>query len=275
MLDTDAYIYLNVKAPLVAWSAYRGTLVTPSKVHAGAVSIWYAGLLQHVGSAHWDIEMALEGLRREKFPERNSRLTGLFCFQDIDSAKAAPMLWNSGAKNHFNSDNLAEFNLGEAHGRDILDSNWITCAKGDGHEPAEWMTSYWLGRRYPRKVPVWETIVEGRATVLGTSLRSKAYDVVKAWWPDSLAILEFSRLAAWVGSDLGTIHAFLIDSGNHFSLNYYMNLEELEKPEFHSKISELIETGHPVNWEDIRPWKDKNSYGKIPDMKPFAFKIPK
>ena len=38
---------------------------------------------------------------------------------------------------------------------------------------------------------------------------------------------------------------------------------------------ELIDSGHPVNWEGIRPWRDQNSYGKLPDMRPFSLKLPK
>lgn len=273
--DTDAFVYLNVENPFVAWAAYRGILVTPPTEHQGLVSIWYADLLRQIGSGHWVTEMDLEGLRRDKFPDRNSRLAGFFCFPDINSAKVAPLLWNSGAKSYFKLENLAEINLSEARGHDILDSNWITYSRGANLDPGEWMESYWLGRPYPREEPVWETIVEGRATVLGTELRTQAYDVVKARWPGSLAILELSRLAALAGSDLGSIHAFLSDSGNHYSLDYYMNLEELDKPEFDSSILELIDSGHPVNWEDIRPWRDQNSYGKLPDMRPFSLKLPK
>lgn len=275
LLDTDAFVYLNVENPFVAWATYRGILVTPPKDHQGFVSVWYADLLQQVGSGHWITEMELEGLRRDKFPDRNSRLTGLFCFPDISSAKAAPLLWNSGAKGYYKLDNLAEINLSQASGRYALDSNWITYSRGADLDSEEWMESYWLGLPYPREEPVWETIVEGRAIVLGTELRNKAYDVVKACWPDSLAILELSRLAAWAGSDLGSIHAFLSDSRNHYSLDYYMNLEELDKPEFDSKVLELVNSGHPVNWEDIGPWEDRNSYGHIPDMRPFSFKLRK
>ena len=275
LLDTDAYVYLDIEKPFVAWAAYRGILVTPPKEHQGAVSVWYADLLRYIGYPHWETEMALEELRREKFPKRNSRLRGLFCFPDIESARAAPRLWNSSAKDYFKPENLAEINLSETHGRDRLDSNWITYAKGAGLDPAKWMESYWLGRPYPKEDPVWEVILEGRAMVLGTELRNKAYDLVKGCWPDSLGMLELSRLAAWAGSDLGTIHAFIIDSENHYSLNFYINMEDSDNPEFNAKISELIETGHPVNWEDIKPWQGQDSYGRLPDLMPFSLKLPK
>ena len=193
-LDTDAFVYLNVENPFVAWATYRGILVTPPKEHQGVVSVWYADLLQQAGSGHWITEIDLEELRGDKFPDRNSRLTGFFCFPDINSAKAAPLLWNSGAKDYYKLDNLAEINLSQASGHYFLDSNWITYSRGADLDPNEWMESYWLGLPYPGEKPVWETIVEGRAIVLGTELRNKAYEVVGACWPDSLAILELSRL---------------------------------------------------------------------------------
>ena len=52
-----------------------------------------------------------------------------------------------------------------------------------------------------------------------------------------------------------------------------MNLEELDKPEFDSKVLELIDSGHPVNREDISPWRDQNSYGNLPNLRPLSVKL--
>ena len=55
-------------------------------------------------------------------------------------------------------------------------SNWITHApvneEGFLTEVA-WIPSYWAGEPYPNATPIWETLVEGRMIVLGTSLPSK------------------------------------------------------------------------------------------------------
>ena len=124
--ETDAYVFLNIKKPHVAWATYRGILVTTPAEPEGFISLWYADMLQQRHSSHFKKEMLLEKVRQVWFPYRISRLRGLFCFSGINNAKSATRLWNSSEKNNFSLENLAEIGLAEANGNDIFDSNWIT-----------------------------------------------------------------------------------------------------------------------------------------------------
>ena len=54
--------------------------------------------------------MALEEIRIQQFPERVSRLNGIFCFPDSEVATDAADHWEG----HFKLENLAEVNLLEA-----------------------------------------------------------------------------------------------------------------------------------------------------------------
>lgn len=273
--ETDAYIFLDIKKPHVAWATYRGILATVLPEPHGFISLWYADMLEKRGTSHYKKEILLEKVRQDQFPYKISRLTGLFCFPEISSAKSAARLWNSSGKDNFNMENLVEISLAEAKGDDIFDSNWITYSQGNPKSQKEWMQSYWNGDSFPGEEPVWEKLVEGNIAVLGTELRERAYEKVKAQWPDSLMQLEISRLAAWIGSDLGVIQAFLRNSDNEYIVEYLINWKDAENPEFLSKLTELIKGGHPVNWNDIQPWYDQGSFGHTPDMTAFGFAMPK
>ena len=270
---TAGYVFVDVDRPHVAWSVYRGSLITPPNVETGAgrfVSWWQADM--HRGSSHMRREAALEQVRRQKFPEKISRLNGLFCFLDRGSAILAASHWNS----HFTMENLAEINLGEAIGRDQLDSNWITYSDSGATHPSDvWISSYWQGDPYPDQEPIWETLVEGRVTVLGTDLRRRAYEIVKKQWPNSMMFLEISRLAAWIGSDFGCISVFMTGDAKIYHFKFLMDSRDADNPDFLVQIKELMESGHPVNWADIKPNLDKGSFGAVPDMSQFEFSCPK
>ena len=269
---TDAYVFLDIKKPHVAWATYRGILVTVSPGPPGFISSWFADMLQQRESLHFKKEWELEQVRQKWFPSKISRLRGLFCFTEVNSAKSAALLWNSSGKDNFNLENLAEISLAEANGYDVFDSNWITYSQDI---QVEWMQQYWNGDPFPNEEPVWEKLVEGKVAVLGTELRELAYEKIKAEWPDSLMQLEISRMAAWIGSDLGVIQAFLRESENEYAVEYLINWKDADNPEFLSKLTELIKNGHPINWNDIQPWYGQGSFGHKPDMTAFRFAIPK
>lgn len=270
--QTDAYVFLDIGRPHVAWATYRGKLVTIPPEPQGFISLWFGDMLRQKESLHFKKEWALEQVRQGWFASRISRLRGFFCFPDFDSASRASRIWNTSGKDNYNLENLAEISLAETDGREVYDSNWIT----HSHDiQLEWMQHYWNGDPFPNEEPVWEKLVEGNVVVLGTRLRERAYEVVKAEWPNSLRQLEISRLAALVGSDLGVIQAFLRELEDEYLVEYYANWRDAENPEFLSKLVDLISGGHPINRRDIQPWFDQGSFGHKPDMTAFGFAIPK
>jgi hypothetical protein len=274
MLSTDAYAFLNITDPLCAWATYRGKLVcAPSE--PGFLSVWTAGTMRADNPARIDREFKLEHTRLAQFPDRISRLRGMFCFLDIASAEHACASWASSA-DHFRAEYLAELHLGEAGPkRDRLDSNWITHAPENEEgflTGIAWIPSYWAGEPYPNATPIWETLVEGRMIVLGTSLREQAYAAIKRRFPDSLTLLEIARQAAWVGSDLGNICAWLRQDGAALVLKYYMDMRDAENPDVLGALEQLKRSGHPINWADMAPHIAQDSFGRVPDLRPFGFR---
>jgi hypothetical protein len=199
----------------------------------------------------------------------------MFCLMDAESATRA-CSWDSGQKTHFQPKYLAELSLSEAGGRrDRLDANWITLAPKDlnGYlTDASWIPHYWKGSAYPGVEPVWETLVDGRLWVLGTDIRERAYLAVKSEFPDSLMLLELARQAACVGSNLGSITAWMRPVGNDMVLDYCMNMLDADSPELHRKLREFSESGHPINRADMKPHIDRESFGNMPDFGPYGFR---
>jgi hypothetical protein len=197
MLKTDAWAYLNIHNPVCAWAAYRSSMVSAPE-NPGFLSVWTAAMVKSKNVAWLNREQALEDRRQRYFPQRVSRLKGMFCFTDLASAEWA-LQWGSAVK-HFRPDFLSELSLAEASPeRDRLDSNWITYAKRDEQgfpTDHEWIHRYWSGDPFPGKEPVWETLVRGRLLLLGTELRQRAYALLEKHMPQSLSLAEIGRLGA-------------------------------------------------------------------------------
>lgn len=272
MLATDAYAFLNIDNPLCAWATYRGTLVCVPDA-PGFISVWTAGLIRADNPGRLASELAVEAVRVAQFPDRISRLRGMFCFSDAESAGRARS-WGG----HFDLQFMAELSLTEAGARrDRLDANWITNAPTDAAgylTDYSWIQNYWAGDPYPNEEPIWETLVDERLIILGIDIRQRAYSAIKSEFPNSLMFLEIARLAARVGSDLGTISAFLRTEGNEMEMEYFMNMMDAESPEFLGKLTALRESGHPINWADMKQHIDQDSFGNVPDLRPYGFRRP-
>jgi hypothetical protein len=283
MLNTNAYVFLNIDDPVCAWCACRGVLV-PASIHGhdqGFISSWSAGVMRAADPARLSRELILEAIRSKRFPQRVSRLSGMYCFLDIDSARRAASVWGTGRRGtHFRSENLAEIYLEGGTRRDRLDSNWITYAdRGTGGflklDDLQWIENYWSGEPYPEKSPIWETVFDGRMNILGTDLRTQAYERIKSEFPDSLGVLEIARQAAWIGSELGDACAWLTEDENSYQAHYLLNWKDAANPLFIAKLSELHRSGHPTYCEDLGPHLRNGNFGKVPDLRPYAFTRPK
>jgi hypothetical protein len=276
MLDTDAYAFLNIDHPICAWATYRGVIVcAPSS--PGFLSVWAAGLIRGADPGRLSFELAVEQVRAERFSDRVSRLSGMFCLADFESANLA-LSWDRDGKTHFQPEYLAELSLAATPSRqNRFDANWITYAPLDhmGYPTdLSWIPHYWSGDPHPNSKPIWETLVEGRMTVLGTDIRERAYAAIKSEFPDSLMFLEIARQAALVGSDLGSISAFLQRDGEDIVLKYEMNMAEADDLVFLEKLGGLANNGHPINRADLGPHIEQGDFGRTPDFRPYGFRRP-
>jgi hypothetical protein len=259
----SVFAFLNVDEPWVAWLVYRGEMVTLPTVSQEVLSLWHAKYL--IDSArsgprlpYYRTELEIERERRKSFPQRVSRLSGLYFFEDAESARRAGLRWDG----NFRDEHLAEIELIEQNNVSRYDSEWITHHMASADR--SWILDYLSGKLLGPE-PLWELLVEGRGFVLGTELRQHAYEVVKHEWPRSLALLEISRLAVELRSDLGLIVPRLTVQGNVARVDAYMNMEDAENPEFLGRLRNyVINREGPMNAADLSQMSEEM---RVPDLR--------
>lgn len=115
--------------------------------------------------------------------------------------------------------------------------------------------------------PLWELLVDGRGFVLGTRVRERAYDTVKRKWPQSLGLLELSRVAVELNSDLGLITPFLVVEAERMRLGFYLNFADAKDPGF---LDRLASYDGPKNTADLNASADLVR----PDLKEYFVEFP-
>jgi hypothetical protein len=256
---------LNIANPLVAWLVYRAELVSSAEAHEHALGFWLMRGLSAESStgrrsAAFQDEIVLDALRQAHQPDAISRVRGFYLFDDEASAERAIKDWGGS----FHRDTLAEVGILEGSRWSRHDAQWITSGLGCGDR--SWMLPYLCGEPSGEN-PVWELLVHGRAVVFGTGPREAAYEVVKRTWPQSLALLELSRVAVELGSDLGLIVPMVFGPAGDHRVDFVMNFIDAENPEF---LERFAHYHGPKNTKDLGPGSDL----VLPDLRPYSFKLP-
>jgi len=263
----QAYAYLDIEHPVVAWGVYRGVLVSAQASTAPPncpVSLMFAGIVHYKSNVRLQNEIIIDAVRASQFPSRTSRLAGMYFFTDSAQAAKAES-WGG----HFRPENLGEVEVHPVGEVTRVDSDWITYAETDrlgnlDTSDLSWIERYWAGEPHG-STPVWETIVQGRAVVFGTKLRERAYNVLARDFPSALDTLEMARLAAEVGSDLGQTGAWITQSEpDRLRLDYYLDMQDGHNPELHERLRAY---GGPRNYRDLVPGKE--TFG-LPDFRPYG-----
>lgn len=226
----EVFVFLDVDNPIVAWAAARGVLVSARHIannvddQAVPVSLMMSALLEWEPNPRYVNEMIIEeGRKQYGPPDTSARLWGMFCLTNLNEAKRVAS--DHGWGGHFRAENLVSATIDGVGKSRTFDSNWITYApvKPNGvldRTKLDWLQEYWSGRPCPGHDPIRETVIDGKIFILGTRVRKKAYDLAAETFPTSKALLEFGRIAAWNGYDLGAISPFLFDEGDRWACRY-------------------------------------------------------
>lgn len=186
------YIYLNIDDLIVSWEVAIGRIISSREVNIrGGISHWLYSRVKsfanNFGNIYLNREIKLELVRLSKFPNKVSRLSGVFLFDNLNMAKACIKEWDNEDTGKFNKDYISEICFNPSNTSKV-DSNWITnCLKNISDD--KWMEKYWNGDPYPGDSPKWEIIAEGYGTVLNQQLRMKAYQNIFYKQPYSTPIL--------------------------------------------------------------------------------------
>lgn len=225
MVSQKLYAYLNINNPMVAWEVAIGR-VTSICNDGGqfGVSLWHYNTLRRFLSGDRIVEsrneFELELIRMKHFPDKVSRLKGVYFFESKEMAECALDRWNLSAYKKFITE--VEFYGDNAT---IVDSEWITSYLSE-EKPFDhdWMHKYWSGE--PMGVrPLSEVLASGFGLVHDKTIRSEAIRRVYNLWPTSSILLnasiagfamcqfnEISRVMPSIILDNGKIHGtFYID----------------------------------------------------------------
>lgn len=240
-------------------------MVSSTRAHPQALGFWLMWALKDEAStghrtARFEDELELEALRATDQPHAVSRLTGFYVFDDRLSAERATREWRGG----FRLDGLEEVGILDGSRWSRHDAQWIT--NGIGSADRSWMLPYLRGEPSGPE-PIWELLVDGRAVMYGADLRKAAYDVVRRAWPKTLALLELSRVAVELRSDLGLIAAMFHGSADRRRVDFFLNFEDATNQEY---LDRFAEYDGPKNTADVPPDFEL----VLPDLRPYSFELP-
>lgn len=266
----SAWVHLRVTDPLVAWLTYRGVLESVSRSAPEFLSLW------SLNAAHSTLlddkwffirEARLEAARAAKNRDAVSRLRGLFAFPNKEAADLAVRAW-SGFEGYF----LQKIEIREGSVVSWYDSQWID-AMGTSSAPTDGAAeSYSVGNEFGSQ-PLWELLIDGKADLVEIELREKAYNVVRAQWPDALSPLEIARLGAQLDSSIGYIAAFPRIAGDKVLIEFMMDFRDAENPTFLDALQKHLAALPPehINSADLAMGGE---FFTVPDLRSRSLTVP-
>lgn len=180
--------YINIDDDFSAWEVAIGRFQSLNLAHKHALSIRQINSLRNAVKYQeydiWKMELELESFRRLHYPNKVSRLNGLFLFESKIEAEENPRYWGG---NHFSEEYLTEVGfLTRETEFSKYDSKWITnYKKGD----IDLLHSYFSGKPYDSS-PQWEIVAYGKGVIWNRELRQKAYDQIIKYSPYTKSILD-------------------------------------------------------------------------------------
>src|ERR1700691_1677332 len=130
------WLYLNLAESslnsfLPAWAAYKGILATPNVAMPDNSRQTHLGLAPHIirlcrnaDAVALEKELALEIVRRQRYPNAASRLNCIYCWPDEATAAMASQFWSYQGK-HFDRKYLVEVGVKSKTNPTIVDTRWI------------------------------------------------------------------------------------------------------------------------------------------------------
>lgn len=267
-MNFEGFMYLDVDNPLIAWNVYRGVLVSQRLVQQSmtdafvpALSMTAAKMFMERNWPRLDFEHELEIIRARDFPYKVSRLRCLFVFDEPESALAAAT--NESWGGHINEEYLTDVGVSAAPNFTRVDANWISwmlqVRQSDEYDWKIGIRPYWMGQVCPNFYqPIWEVLLDGAVTIWGTALRQRAYEVTKQRSPSALSLLELSRLAAALGSDLGHVSALVTAEEEKQLLSFHIDMRDADNIVYTDQLAAYIKANPiNVNFKDLAVGDDK------------------
>lgn len=282
MDNAVVHVYANLEHFGVAWSVYRGVIMSAATTGIASfrpLAYWPLGLLREASRgdalslARFEKEIAIEMVRRERYPEQVSRLHGLYAWENQETAVRCERKWR---QQHFSHENLMEIGFSFSQSSRV-DTQWIDdfvlAPEALGRSDETWMDEYWRGQSRNRQ-PHWELLLEGRGLYWGTTLRMKALEKVRQQEPNSLFFLEAGRLAVLMGEhEVNSIAPFMLAGGHpdQFRVEFYLDHRPMETAAFQTRLGDFIrqQPKEEVNLAALGTLDDRPL--RVPDLRDQGF----
>lgn len=271
-----AYSFLNINQFSIAWEVYCGRLISTNATLTNSIrpmSIFETNRFREKQGFWYNNELIMEDIRSKSFPSKISRLTGMYFFDNKESAMKAVKDERWGDR-YYDENYLVEVELSPKGNITRVDHDWIFEKKVPinpiNTSEIDWIHKYWNGQAVNPTDPLWELIMEGTAEILDDDFKKRAFNVIKNQQPETLALLELSRIARDLDFQLGHIVSWvkpIPDSNNKAQVVYIIKAEEQEK----EKLLELVQNYEkPMKLDLI---KNKSLYN-VPELSGESFEIP-
>jgi len=265
------FAYIDISNPLVEWETAIGRIksIDSNEDDSFGISLWQFGLipeyLEKNETQRIRNELILEKIRQCYYPDKVSRLKGLYFFESIEDAKFALQYWDIP---------LDESCISEVqfypNSYTKVDSDWIT-DKIEKDTDVEWMHAYWSGKQ-KSKEPIYEIIASGTGIILNTELRKKAYKGIFDKYPESTPLLAMACCGFQYRNieNIARIIPGLVSKNSSIYAGYYISVNDLKHHEKELieaiSIAKKNETFPPIN-----KVKNPNIFFKLPDFSKYGF----
>lgn len=258
------YALIDLTNPFTVWECAIGRMRSACDVpHNIAVSSFLFKKIRAAseGSANWlKRELALEDIRSQEFPDKVSRLSGIFLFTDQALARPAARAWGMSDA----TTELSEVNFSAERGN-WHDSCWIADI---GSPVSDWGRKYWEGQ--PKGAnPQWELIASGIGMVVTKSVRERCYLRASSRDPHATLFLAAAASAFAVGHlDTGMCMPYLSFRRDTIYGEYIMFEEDFRKLDWSTIKDECDRMGYV--FPDRR---EINQTLRTPDFTEMNFKV--
>ncbi|MES0267188.1 hypothetical protein [Citrobacter sedlakii] len=267
------YAYLDINNPIVAWEVAIGRIQSICHESKFGVSIWFyksvKAFIENNLTTRLQNELALEKVRQTQFPNKVSRLTGVYLFNTKEIAEQAIDRWGVNPKL---KEFIAEIDFYGVNFTEV-DSEWISDFMDTPVEQnAQWMSNYWASE--PRwQTPLTEVIASGFGVITDQNIRIKAYEKLYELWPTS-SVLFCAAMAGFSTGEMNQIcrvkPAIIQEEDGSISGQIFINMEDFHKKQ--KRIIQALEESrkHGFTPQFVIP-EGPDGLTKIPDLSHLRF----
>jgi len=266
------YAYLNIENPHVAWEVAIGRIQSHGLFtdQSFGISVWHASRLKKLSTfglvdSVLD-EFSLELYRKTNYPDKVSRMQGVYFFESEEMLNIAFQRWSI----PINKAYISEVNF---HGVNFSnhDSEWITDCMGGNDK--DWFGPYLRGDTRGAN-PLTEVVASGIGNILNNDLRNLAIQKVLERTPDSSPFLFLAIAATKLGvmdAALSTPYVYLEDG--RIAVHHATKLDTLQACEGPAtrELIRLYEKGL-LTYPIIRP-NGPDAVARMPDLRDLKFYV--